>query len=103
MNEVALFDMWQQALRTAAVVSAPFLATALGIGLLMSLLQAATQMQENAIAFVPKLIGISTVLALTGPWALDELQRFGRSALTLGATTGSALTDAEPDPGASDP
>lgn len=94
MNELALLDLWHQALRTAAMVSAPFLAAALGIGLLMSLLQAATQMQENAIAFVPKLIGIGIVISLSGSWALDELAQFGKVGLSLGLPPPPA---AEPD------
>ena len=48
------------------------------IGLVISILQATTQVQEQTLSFVPKLLGISLVLAIAGPWMLNEIVRFTR-------------------------
>ena len=73
MNTAALFDLWQAALTTVAIVAAPFLAAALLVGVVTSILQAATQVQENVITFVPKHLATGAVLALMGPWMMDRL------------------------------
>ncbi len=57
-------------------VSAPVLAVALGIGLVVSVLSAATQVQEQSLTFVPKLVGVSLVLALAGGWMAGQLVGF---------------------------
>ncbi len=75
-----LTDLWRDAMTTAAVVGAPFLLVALAVGLFMSLLQAATQIQENILAFVPKIIAIGLVMALAGSWIVDRMARYTTSA-----------------------
>jgi flagellar biosynthetic protein FliQ len=77
----SLLDLWYGALATAAAVAAPFLGVALVVGLLAALVQAATQLQENVLAFVPKIIAIGVALTLVGPWALERLSRYGASAM----------------------
>jgi flagellar biosynthetic protein FliQ len=84
----SLLDVWHGALATAAAVSAPFLAVALVVGLGAALLQAATQLQENVLAFVPKVIAIGLALALLGPWALERLSRYGTSTMDAIVTIG---------------
>jgi flagellar biosynthetic protein FliQ len=71
-----LLDLWRAALITAATVGGPFIVAALAVGLVASVIQAATQLQENMLSFVPKLIAIAIVLALAGHWTLSELDRF---------------------------
>lgn len=80
MSEV--LDLWRGALLTAALVSTPFLLATLIVGLVVSLIQAATQLQEAALSFVPKLLAAGLVMALLGTWALDEMTRYARSAIT---------------------
>ena len=78
MNQVALLDVWQGALTTLVYAGGPFLAAALGIGLLTSVLQAATQLQENILSFAPKVIAVIAVAALMGGTILGLLVRYVR-------------------------
>jgi flagellar biosynthetic protein FliQ len=61
---------------TAAKVAAPMLLTALIVGFAISLFQAATQIQEPTLSFVPKVIAVAIALLVTGNWALSELVSF---------------------------
>ena len=61
-------DMVREALLVMLVVSAPILAAALVIGLLISIFQAATQIQEQTLSFVPKIIGMAVVTIVAIPW-----------------------------------
>jgi len=64
------------ALLTTAIVAGPFLAVVMSIGVIVSLFQALTQINEMTLSFVPKFLGTGLVLALLGPWLLRELERF---------------------------
>ena len=70
--EIAL-EVAQEAIYEAAVVSAPVLLTVLAVGLLIGLLQAATQIQEMTLAFIPKLIALVSALLLAGAWMQTRL------------------------------
>jgi flagellar biosynthetic protein FliQ len=61
---------------TGAKVAAPMLLTALLVGFLISLFQAATQIQEPTLSFVPKMIAVAIALLVTGNWVLSELVSF---------------------------
>lgn len=61
------------------LVSAPLLLTALVVGVLISLFQAATQINEMTLSFVPKLLALVIVLLLAGPWMLELLIDFTRN------------------------
>jgi flagellar biosynthesis protein FliQ len=63
----------QQALMITALVSAPLLITALLVGLIVSVLQAATQINEMTLSFIPKLVAMFVALVLAGPWILATL------------------------------
>jgi len=65
-----------EAVFTVLLVSAPVLGAALLVGLLISILQATTQLQEMTLVFVPKIVIVLVVLILTGPWMLDILTTF---------------------------
>lgn len=71
-----VLDLWREALITTATVGAPFLLVTLAVGLLVSVFQAATQLQENVLVFVPKMIAVGLILALGGHWLLAELCRY---------------------------
>ena len=79
MQGSLLIDLWRRALETALMVGGPFLVVSLAVGLLISILQAATQIQENVLAFVPKLLATGLLLLLGGHWLLGELVRFTES------------------------
>ncbi len=63
------------------MVSAPVLAAALIVGLLVSLFQAVTQINEATLAFVPKLVAVIAVFAIAGPWMLTMLVEYIRRIL----------------------
>lgn len=83
MNEIALLDVWQSALRTLIYAGGPFLAASLGIGVLTSVLQAATQLQENILSFAPKVITIIAVAAIGGGTILGLLVRYLQEAAAV--------------------
>lgn len=78
MTEDSLLDLWRGALTVAAEVSAPFLVIGLVVGLAIAIVQTATQLQESALTFVPKLAVALIVLALAGHWMLDKLGSFAK-------------------------
>lgn len=65
-----------EALALTLLVSLPALLVSLGVGLVVSLLQAVTQVQEQTLSFVPKLVAVGLVLVLAGPALSGELARF---------------------------
>lgn len=76
MGEEIVLQLTQDALKTMALVSAPLLLSTLIIGLVVSIFQALTQINENTLTFVPKMIVIAIVILLAGPWMLDVLQTY---------------------------
>ena len=63
----------QQAMQITLMISAPLLLTALVIGLVVSIFQAATQINEMTLSFIPKLLGLFLVLMLSGGWMIGTL------------------------------
>lgn len=73
--DVALFWL-KEALQTGLVVVGPLLGAALAIGIVVSLFQAVTSMQEMTLSFIPKLLVVAAVLFLLVPWMLQMLTDF---------------------------
>lgn len=73
MTDDVVVQLGQDALKTLAMVAAPMLLSTLIIGLIISIFQALTQINENTLTFVPKMIVIGIVLIIAGPWMLDVL------------------------------
>ena len=73
MNAQMVLTMGQEALITLLMVSAPVLGVVLVVGLLISLFQAITQINEATLTFIPKLVAAVLVFALAGPWMLSML------------------------------
>ncbi len=65
-------------------IVAPILGISLGIGLIVAIFQAATQIQEASLAFLPKLIGIGLAVAMFGTWILEQLMNFATTMLSGG-------------------
>lgn len=78
MNAQMVLTIGQDALWMMLMVSAPLLGVILVVGLLVSLFQAVTQINEATLAFVPKLIAAVLVFALAGPWMLSALVEYIR-------------------------
>jgi len=74
-----VLTLGQRALELGVLLSAPLLLSALVIGVLISLFQAATQINEMTLSFVPKLLVLVLVLVLAGPWMLELLVDFTRA------------------------
>ena len=73
MDPQQVFTIGEQALYLLLMVSAPVLLAVLAVGLLVSIFQAATQIHESTLSFVPKVIVAVAVLAITGPWMMTSL------------------------------
>jgi flagellar biosynthetic protein FliQ len=73
MNSTAVIAMVREALELLLIISAPLLLTALAVGLVVSVFQAATQINEQTRSFIPKLLGVFVAVVVTGPWILQLL------------------------------
>jgi flagellar biosynthesis protein FliQ len=73
VSDAQVLEIMSGALAVAARVSGPVLAVALVIGVIVSLLQTVTQIQEMTLTFVPKLMGAGLVMVVAGKWMLREL------------------------------
>ena len=73
MNSTAVIAMVREALELTLLLSAPLLLTALVAGLVVSVFQAATQINEMTLSFIPKLIGVFVAVVISGPWMLQLL------------------------------
>jgi len=71
-----------QALMVTMMVSAPLLLAALLAGLLVSIFQAATQINESTLSFIPKLVAIFAVMLVAGPWMLSTMLDYMRQLIT---------------------
>ena len=71
-----IVDLMRQAMITTLWLAAPALVTGMVVGLLIGLLQAVTQVQEQAVAFVPKLILTVLVLSFTLPWLIGQMVQY---------------------------
>lgn len=76
MTGETVMTFGQQALEVTLLLSAPLLGAALVTGLLVSILQAATQINEMTLSFIPKLLAMAAVLVLAGPWMLTLMVDF---------------------------
>jgi flagellar biosynthesis protein FliQ len=76
MDSQQVFTFGQQSLWMLLMVSAPLLLSVLAVGLIVSIFQAATQIHEATLSFVPKVITAVAVLAIAGPWMLTSLVEF---------------------------
>ncbi len=81
MSAVLAAELIRRAVMITLIVAAPLLASALVIGLLVTLIQAVTQLQEQTLTFLPKLATMALVFVLVLPWMLRQLVEFLVSAL----------------------
>lgn len=73
MTPTSVVELGRQALEVTLLVSAPLFIAALVTGLIVSIFQAATQINENTLSFVPKLVAIFVTLVVAGPWMLSVI------------------------------
>ena len=89
MSPDSVMSLGRQAMEVTLLVSAPLLLVALAIGLVVSIFQAATQINETTLTFIPKLVGIFVTLIVAGPWMLAILTDYMRHMFTSIATMAS--------------
>ena len=89
MTPQQVFAMGQNGLYHLLIVAAPLLGVALVVGLVVSIFQAATQINETTLSFVPKIVAAVMVLAIFGPWMMTTLVEYVRR--TLLAIPGAVL------------
>ena len=78
MTPTTVVDIGRHAVETLLIVSAPMLGAALITGLIISIFQAATQVNEMTLSFIPKLIAVFTVLVIGGPWMITIMTDYMR-------------------------
>ncbi|KPU44702.1 flagellar biosynthetic protein FliQ [Oxobacter pfennigii] len=76
MTESFIVGVAKDALLSVITISGPILAISLGVGLLISIFQATTQIQEQTLTFVPKIIAVFISIIILGPWMLQTLVSF---------------------------
>lgn len=74
MTEELILKLGEEALKTTAMVSAPILVATLVIGLMISIFQALTQINEATLTFVPKMIVVALIVVFAGHWMLDVMK-----------------------------
>ncbi len=82
MTPESVLTIGRHALEVTLLLSAPLLLAALAVGLLVGVFQAATQINEMTLSFIPKLLGVAVALALGGPWMLKVLVSYTRDLIT---------------------
>jgi len=88
MNVETVIDLAYSTMSTGFWISLPILAIGMAIGIIVAIFQAATQIQEASLNFLPKLVGVGMGLLFFGPWILDQLIRFTVMLITSTAAVG---------------
>ncbi|MED5465592.1 MAG: flagellar biosynthesis protein FliQ [Myxococcota bacterium] len=82
MNEEMVLDLMRRCMMVAAQTAAPMLLIGMVVGLVIAIFQAATQIQEASLNFVPKLIAIGLLMIVFGPFMIDNLVTFTRTLIS---------------------
>ena len=76
MSHQLIVDLARNAILLALLIAGPMLVVALGIGLIVSVVQAVTQIQEQTLSFVPKLVGVAATFLIALPWSLQLMVKY---------------------------
>ena len=82
MNQDTVINLATQAMTLALEVAGPLLLVGLVIGLVVSLFQAVTQIQEMSLSFIPKIVGVDVVVVILGPWMLSHVISYTQNLYT---------------------
>lgn len=83
MSENMILSIIKDAIQTGLIMAAPILGVAIVVGLIISVFQATTQIQEQTLTFVPKLVAVAVVGLITGAWMLHRIVDFTNRIFTL--------------------
>jgi flagellar biosynthesis protein FliQ len=79
MNQDTVVNLATQAMSLALKVAGPLLLVGLVIGLIVSIFQSVTQIQEQSLTFIPKIVGVAALIVLLGPWMLGQLISYAQN------------------------
>jgi flagellar biosynthetic protein FliQ len=79
MNQDTVVSLATQAMMLSLKIAGPMLIAGLIIGLLVSIFQAVTSIQEQSLSFIPKVIGVAVLIVVRGPWMLDQLVGYAQN------------------------
>ncbi len=82
MNQDTVVNLASQAMSVSLKVAGPLLLAALVVGLVVSIFQAVTQIQEQSLSLIPKIIGVAGVMIVLGPWMLGQLVSYTAALFT---------------------
>ncbi len=88
MTPEFVVDLGQNAVRTVLLISAPMLVSGLIIGLMVSIFQAATQINEQTMTFVPKIVAVLLALIIAAPWIIQVMISFTQNVFQAISTVG---------------
>ncbi len=79
MNQDTVINLATQAMMLALKIAGPVLLLGLIIGLLVSIFQAVTSIQEQSLSFIPKIVGVAVLIVVLGPWMLGQLVSYAQN------------------------
>ena len=79
MNQDTVVSLATQAMTLAVEIAGPMMLLGLVIGLVVSIFQAVTSIQEQSLSFIPKIIGLAALVVILGPWMLDQLVSYAQN------------------------
>jgi flagellar biosynthesis protein FliQ len=79
MNQDTVVSLATAAMTLAIEVAGPMLLVGLVIGLVVSVFQAVTQIQEQSLSFIPKIVGLAALIVILGPWMLGQLVNYAQN------------------------
>jgi len=79
MNQDTVVSLATQAMTLAVEIAGPMMLLGLVIGLVVSIFQAVTSIQEQSLSFIPKIVGLGALIVILGPWMLDQLVSYAQN------------------------
>jgi flagellar biosynthesis protein FliQ len=82
MNQDTVVSLATQAMKLALEIGGPMMLVGLVVGLIVSIFQAVTSIQEQSLSFIPKIVALAAILVILGPWMLDQLVTYAQNLYT---------------------
>jgi flagellar biosynthesis protein FliQ len=79
MNQDTVVSLATQAMKLAIEIGGPMMLVGLVVGLVVSIFQAVTSIQEQSLTFIPKIVGMAALIMILGPWMLDQLVTYAQN------------------------
>ena len=79
MNQDTVVSLATQAMTVAVEIAGPMMLLGLVVGLVVSIFQAVTSIQEQSLTFIPKIVGLAALIVILGPWMLDQLVTYAQN------------------------